>query len=124
MITICKAQKKLKVSEAELRSIKEYLEAHQHIFIDYAMETHGMYRQLHMHAIIKKPPHYWVYGFAGFRIYYSIIYDLRGAQLYIYKHAYNFYSQQQILDINEYNYQSRFIPLEPFSLTHFFPITH
>jgi len=110
MITICLPQKLNFVSESELRSVMSYLSEHEHYcFIDYTFEAHSKYRQLHCHAICKIPQKRLLYKYAGFRIFYSKIYDYRGAMQYLYKYASNRYLQEQIITENYYNYIPRFV---------------
>ncbi len=104
LITICKAQKKHYVEEAELRSIKTFLESKKVYFKDYVFECHGLYRQLHCHAIVKFYGRWSLFtNHAGFRIYWSKILNEPGAISYLKKFASNRYRQEQILTENQYN---------------------
>ncbi len=102
LITICKAQKLDYVDESELRSVMSYLFEHKHYFKDYTFERHGKYRQLHCHAIVDTQPIYKTFKVIPFRVYYSPVYDIKGAMNYLHKDAYNRYRQEQILAENQY----------------------
>jgi len=103
LVTICKAQKKGYVDESELRAVMEFLKEKKVYVIDYSFEVHGMYRQLHVHLVVK------YYGrwkdllnFQGFRIYWSQVYDIVNALNYLNKLAYCRLKQEEILTENKY----------------------
>jgi len=110
LLTITKYQKLDFVDESELRLVMEYLKDNKVYFIDYAMETSGMYRQLHLHAVVKYRGRYkFLSKFGNFRVHWSPVTDINGAFRYIYKDAYNRDMQSQILVINQYSYEPKFI---------------
>ncbi len=91
------------VTATALDSLRAYLESKHIKFIDYVYEMHGMYRQLHMHAIVQynglyKP----LTKFANFKLHWARIDDLDGATNYIHKYVYNKDTQQQTINENHY----------------------
>ncbi len=102
MVTIHKSRVKDYVSEEDLIEILKCLSTGCDI-IEYAFEMHGVYRQLHCHAIVMLPKDTWYSSkIRGFRLYWSKLYDYKKTLLYVQKNASNKYLQDQICAENQY----------------------
>ncbi len=88
LITICKHQVLLEVSDQDLDLVLKYLREHKVNIIEGATERHGKYRQLHYHGIAELNGSYkGLTRYNNFRIYWK---QIRGTNLfwirkYIYK---------------------------------------
>ncbi len=116
--------------------VKDYVDAHdliselEHIqgqlsrmsVLDYAMEAHGMYMQLHLHALIRIDYNFKYSSISkhnGYKFHWSRLYDkvdIDRVSLYFYnrlggyihKNAWDLVRQEQILDENYYRYNYGF----------------
>ncbi len=109
MVTIHKSKVKDYVSEEELREILRILFSKDIKILDYTFECHGVYRQLHCHAIVMLPNDTWYSSkVKGYRLYWKKVFDCGKALKYLHKQAYSNITQERILQENQYK-KYRFI---------------
>ncbi len=104
------------VSSDDLISILNTLRAklpRSTFIMDYAMEAHGLYIQLHLHGIIrsiKRINYTKLTSIRGFRIHWNRFQqsDRDKVASYIHKNAHDYYRQDQILAENYYRYHYGF----------------
>ncbi len=113
MITIHKHRVKEYVDPLELlEKYRTYLNLTDSGNVSFAMEYHGKYAQLHMHALICGVTNRWYrVKLKDYRVYCRNMdtKDYKKCLNYIWKLAENGYRQSQILDENYYRYHHSFI---------------
>ncbi len=89
LLTICKYRVLEEVTETDLYVIIDYLKNLNISFREGAMESHGMYSQLHWHGIVDFSGSYSLLtSHKGFRIYWKLIYgNIDLVKTYIYKNS-------------------------------------
>ncbi len=106
LITITKYQKLDYVEQHSLDEVVRYLNVEMKSLVvhDKVYESSGLYKQLHIHAIVSiaKEVRYsdYIYRWFDFKVQYSKIYDLSGAIKYLYKEAKSDLHQENILLYN------------------------
>lgn len=108
LVTLTKTNKKTYVSYEYLQSIIKGLDKQSFNVIDYCLEAHGKYKQLHAHLLVRTNKHFrykkHIRDVQGFIMHYKLVTtDHKRIHDYIHKHC-NHHNEEQLQHTYYTNY--------------------